>query len=156
MGNSPQAQGASGLSITGAGLSAYGDVLKGQGVAAGDTFKANMLEVNAQRGQVAAVETGADLSTKLTSTLGNIDAIQAASHADPTSPTAAAISDTTEQRGLAQKSIAVDNIVAQSQQEEAEASYLRSAGKTALLSGDIGAGSDILGALGKAFMPIGG
>jgi hypothetical protein len=71
-------------------------------------------------------------------------------------PDAAAVSDTTEQRGLAQKSIAVDNIVAQSQQEEAEATYLRSAGKTALLSGDIGAGADILGAVGKAVTGLGG
>jgi hypothetical protein len=156
MGNSPQAQGASGLSIAGAGLSAYGDVLKGQGVAAGENYKADMLEVNAQRGQVAAVETGADLSTKLTNTLGNIDAIQAASHADPTSPTAAAISDTTEQRGLAQKSIAVDQIMAQSQQEESDAAYLRSSSKYALLGGDLTAGADILGALGKAAAGFGG
>jgi hypothetical protein len=156
MGNSPQAQGASGLSIAGAGLGAYGDILKGQGTAAGDTFKANMLEVNAQRGQVAAVETGADLSTRLTQTIGNIDAMQSAAHTDITSPTAAAVRDTQEQRGLTQKSIAVDQIMAQSQQEEAEAAYLRSAGKTALLSGEIGAGADILGAVGKAVTGLGG
>jgi hypothetical protein len=45
--------------------------------------------------------------------------------------------------------IAVDNILAQSRQQEAEAAYLRSAGKSALLSGYIRAGADLLGAVGQ-------
>jgi hypothetical protein len=141
---------ASGASITGAGLGAYGDVLKGEGVAAGDNYKAAALEDAAQRGRVAAVETGAQYSNKLASTLANIDAIRAAAHTDPTSPTGAAVRDWTEQLGLSQKSIAVDQIMAQSRQEQDEAAYLRSASKTALLSGDISAGADIVGAFSKA------
>ncbi len=156
MGSSPQSAGASGFSIAGAGLSAYSDILKGQGVAAGDTFKAEVLEQNAQRGQVQAAEVGADMSRKLSIDLGNIDAMRAAAHTDITSPTGAAIRDNAENIGLTQKSIAVDQIMAQSRQEQDEAAYLRSASKTALLSGDIGAGADIFGALGKATQNIPG
>jgi hypothetical protein len=52
-------------------------------------------------------------------------------HTDPTSPTSAAVRDLNETLGLTQKSIAVDQIMAQSAQEESDAAYLRSAAKTA-------------------------
>jgi hypothetical protein len=142
---------ASAASIGGAGLKAYGDILSSQGVAAGDTFKAQMLEMNAKRGQVAAVQTGAALSARLSQTLGNIDTMRAASHSDPTSPTAAAYRDQQEQLGLSQKAIAVDQILAQSRQEQDEAAYLRRAGKYALTQGYISAGADVLGGAAKAF-----
>jgi hypothetical protein len=142
-----------GASIAGAGLGAYGDVLKGQGVQAGDVFKASMLEQAAERGRVAAVQTGADYSRKIAMDLSNIDAIRAAGHTDPTSPTGAAVRDFHEEIGLSQKSIAVENILAQSQQQLAEAAYLRQAGKTALLSGYIGAGADIAKGVSMAFSP---
>lgn len=136
----------SGMSIAGAGL---GDIVKAKGIEQGDIFKADMLEANAKRGEVAAVQTGGDYTRKLATDLGNIDAIRAARHSDPFSPTGAAISDTHEQLGLTQKSIAVDSILAQARQQEAEAAYLRSAGKSALLSGYISAGVDTAGALSK-------
>jgi hypothetical protein len=40
------------------GLGAYGTILSSQGVAAGDTFKIASLDAAAQRGRVAAVQTG--------------------------------------------------------------------------------------------------
>jgi hypothetical protein len=138
----------SGASIAGAGLGAWGSVVQAQGVQQGDIFKANMLEANAQRGEVAAVQTGGDYTRKLAIDLGNIDILRASAHTDPTSTTGAAIRDTNEQFGLTQKSIAVDNIMAQARQQEAEAAYLRSAGKSALLSGEISAGAGLLGAVG--------
>jgi hypothetical protein len=150
MGSSPVASVAS---VGGAGLKAYGDITSAQGVAAGDTFKAQMLEQNAQRGQVAAVQTGAAMSAKLAQTLGNIDAVRAASHSDITSPTAAAYRNQQEQLGLSQKAIAVDQILAQSRQEEDEAAYLRRAGKFALTQGYISAGADVLSGAAKAFTP---
>lgn len=156
MDKTQQAAGASGTSIAGAGLQAYGEILKSQGVAAGDTFKADVLEQNAQRGQVAAVQTGGDMTRKLNIDLGNIDAMRAAAHTDITSPTGAAIRDNAENIGLTQKSIAVDQIMAQSRQQQDEAAYLRSAGKQALLAGDVSAGADVLGALGKAIPLIPG
>ncbi len=139
----------SGISIAGAGLGAWSSVVQAKGVQQGDIFKANILEENAKRGEVAAVQTGGDFTRKLVNDLGNIDAIRAASHADINSPTGAAISDTHEQLGLTQKAIAVDNILAQSRQQDAEAAYLRSAGKSALLSGYISAGAGLLGAVGQ-------
>jgi hypothetical protein len=135
-----------GFSIAGAGLGAVSSVRQAKGVQQGDIFKAEMLEENAKRGEVAAVQTGADMTRKR---LGNIDILRAAAHTDPTSATGAAIRDTHEQFGLTQKSIAVDNIMAQARQQESEAAYLRSAGKSALLSGYIGAGAGLLGAVGQ-------
>jgi hypothetical protein len=82
--------------------------------------------------------------------LGNIDVIRAAAHDDPTSPTGAAYRDYQEQIGNTQKSITVTNILAQSQQQEADAAYLRSAGNAALLSGTIGAVGSFLGGAGSA------
>jgi hypothetical protein len=149
------AQNSGGASLAAAGLQAAGDIVSSRGIAAGDTFKANILEENAQRGQVAAIETGAAASEQLARTLSNIDAVRAAANTNPTSPTGAAVRDWSEQIGLTQKSIAVDNIVAQSRQQEAEATYLRAAGKTALLSGDISAGAGVLKALGPALGPTG-
>lgn len=138
------------MSIAGAGFSAYGDILKGQGIAAGDTFKASILEEQAKRGELAAVQTGAGLTRKLATDMGNIDAIRASVHADPTSPTGGAIRSTFEQTALTNKSIAVDNITAQARQEQAEAEYLKGAAKQALLAGEVSAGADILKALGQA------
>lgn len=144
------------MSIAGAGLGAYSQIVSAQGVQQGDIFKADILEANAKRGEVAAVQTGADYSRKLSVDLGNIDAMRAARHTDPNSPTGAAISGTHEQLGLAQKSIAVDNILAQSRQQESEAAYLRSAGKSALLSGYLGAGATLLKGIGGALAGGGG
>lgn len=143
-------QGASGTSIAGAGLSAYADILKGEGTAAGENYKAASLENAAARGRVAAAQTGASETERLANSLGNIDAVRAAAHTDPTSPTGAAIRDWNETLGLTKKSIDVDNIMAQSQQEASDAAYLRSASKYALLGGELAAGSDIIGALNKA------
>jgi hypothetical protein len=70
---------AAGSSIAGAGLGAYGDIVKSQGIAAGDTFQASMLEENTKRGEVAAVETGAQYSNKIANTLANVDVMRAAS-----------------------------------------------------------------------------
>jgi hypothetical protein len=147
-------QQAGGTSIMGAGLSAYSDILSSEGTAAGENYKAASLENAAQRGRVAAVETGASETEQLVNTLGNIDAVRAAAHADPTSPTGAAIRDWNEQLGLTKKSIDVNNIMAQSQQEESDAAYLRSASKFALLGGELSAGADILKAAGPALLSL--
>jgi hypothetical protein len=141
---------ASGTSVAGAGLAAYSDLLKGQGTAAGENYKAASLENAAARGRVASVQTGAAETEHLVNALGNIDAVRASANADPTSPTGAAIRDWNETLGLTKKSIDVDSIMAQSQQESSDAAYLRSASKYALLGGKLAAGSDILSSLNKA------
>lgn len=143
------AQNASGASIASLGLSAYSDVLKGQGTQAAYDYKAASLENAAKRGMVASAQTGAAETIKLDQTLGMIDSVRAAAHADPTSPTGAAIRDWNETLGLTKKSIDVDNIMAQSRQELDDAAYLRAAGGHALKMGYVNAGTDILSAMSK-------
>jgi hypothetical protein len=138
------------FSIGGLGLSAYSSILSSQGTAAGMNYKAASLENAAARGKVAAAQTGASLSERLAMDLGNIDAVRAAAHTDPTSPTGAAIRDWNESLGLTNKSIAVNNLLAQSKQQESDAAYLRSASKTALLGGELSAGADVLKGIGQA------
>jgi hypothetical protein len=145
---------ASGLSIGSAGLKTYGDYLSSRGKAAGQTYRAQTLEANAQRARVAAVQTGAAESQQLASTLSNIDAVRAAAHGDPTSPMAAAYRDQQEDLGLTKKSIDVDNIMQQARQDDSDAAYLRSSAKYSLLGGDVAMGSDVLSALSKAMLPI--
>jgi hypothetical protein len=99
--------------------------------------------------RVAAAQTGATASERLAADLGNIDALRAAAHSDPTSPTSAAVRDLHESLGLTQKSSADDQIMAQSAQEESDAAYLRSASKYALLAGELGAGATLLGGIGQ-------
>jgi hypothetical protein len=139
---------AAGLSLASAGLSAYGSIVKGQGEQAADEYKAQSLERAAESGKVKATQASGMYTENLNRTLGNIDAVRAAAHDDPTSPTGAAIRDTAEYQGERQKTITVDNILEQAERDAADAAYMRSAGKYALLSGKIGAGANILNALG--------
>lgn len=142
------AAGAAGAaSVASIGLSAYGSILKGQGEAAGDEYKAEALERHAQVGRVKAVQTDAGLTEQLNNTLGNIDVTRAAMH-DAASPTGAAIRDTAEYQGDRQKSITVDNILEQVDQDTSDAAYMRTAAKYALLGGDISAAAGGLKALG--------
>lgn len=140
-------------SIASVGLNAYGDVTKASGVSAGDQFKAAELDRAAEYGELKAKQTSGQLTRSLSMTLGNIDAIRSAAHDDPTSPTGAAVRDYAEDVGTTQKTIQVDSILQQSQQDEADAAYLRKASSNALLSGDIAAAGDLLkgasGALGS-------
>ncbi len=146
---------AAGTSIAGAGLGAYAQILASQGTAAGENYKAASLENAAARGRVAAVQTGASATESLNFNLGNIDAVRAAAHTDPTSPTGAAIRDWNETLGLTKKAIDVDNIMAQSAQESSDAAYLRSASKYALLGGELSAGATLLGAASQGLTALG-
>ena len=144
---------ASGASIASSGLKAYGDYESGVGKAAGATYRAQTLEANAQRARVSAVQTGAAESQQLATTLGNIDAVRAAAHGDPTSPMASAYRNQQEDIGQTKKAIDVDNIMQQARQDDSDALYLRSSAKYALLGGEVAAGSDVLSGLSSALMP---
>jgi hypothetical protein len=109
-----------------------------------NTFQSEELERQAQYKGLEASQANAQLIRNLGITLGNIDAVRAASHDSPTSPTGAAVRDYTEMVGTEQKNIKVDSIMAQAQMDEANAAYLRTASTTALLSGGISAGGGIL------------
>lgn len=146
---------ASGSSIASIGLSAYGAILQSRGTQKADEFKAERLERAAAIGRTAATQTAAQYSEDLVKTLGNIDAIRAAAHTDPTSPTGVAVRERADYLGTRAKTAAVANILAQSDQQEADARYLRYAGKEALLAGKISAASTILKGISGMGMPAG-
>jgi Apolipoprotein L len=145
---------ATGLAAGGAGLGAVSSLLQAQGTSSADIYKAEQLERAAQYGDLKATQTGAEMTRNLNIKLGNIDAIRAASRDDPTSPTGAAVRDYTQEVGTEQKNITVDSILAQSQEDESNAAYLRSLSSTALLSGDLSAIGGLLGKGGLAGLPI--
>lgn len=137
------ASAAGGNSIMSLGLSAYSTMLSAQGTADADEFQARKLESAATYGDLKAVQASGQMTRQLTQTLGNIDAVQAAAGADPTSPTGAAIRDNAEEIGTDQKRITVDSIMAQSTQDRNDAAYYRSAASSALFAGGVGAAAGI-------------
>jgi hypothetical protein len=139
----------SALSIASAGLSAYGSFEKGKGQEAADEYKAQELQRQAEIGKIKATEVSGQMTEHLNQTLGNIDAIRAAAHDDPTSPTGAAVRDLAESQGIRQKNIGVTNILEQSAQDQADAAYMQRAGALAMQGGEISAGADVLKALGS-------
>lgn len=143
------ANSASTLSMASVGLSAGGAILKGIGGFEADKYQSEKLERAAEFGRVKATQTSAQLTERLNNTLGNIDAIRAAGHNDPTSPTGVAVREYAEAQGERQRTISVDNILQQSAQDEADAAYMRHAGSIALLAGGVGGAA----ALTKGFGP---
>jgi hypothetical protein len=139
---------AGGMSLASTGFKMYGDYLTSRGTAAGDVFEAQMREQQAEYGQLKAVQSNAQLTRNLAISLAHIDAVRAASHTDPTSPTGAAVRGTIEERGIEAKDITVENILQQSRMDEASAAYLRSSASNALLSGDIAMAGQLFGGLG--------
>lgn len=112
--------------------------------------KADRLARAADYGRTAANQTNAAMTEDLSNTLGSIDAIRAASGTDPTSPTTAAYRDRQEFVGTRKKNIQITNILGQSEQDDADAAYLRSSGNYAMQAGQMGA----LGGLVKGFSSI--
>ncbi len=129
----------------GAGIfQAAGSIVQGIGTSNADKYQAAEQEQAAQYGELRATQTNAALTRNLNQTLGNIDAVRAAARTDPTSPTGAAVRNTVEATSTENKNIQVDSIMAQAEQDQANAAYLRSASSMALLSGGIGAFGDLL------------
>ena len=103
----------------------------------------------AQYGDLKAVQTGAQMTRNLNTTLGNIDAVRAATNTDPSSPTGAAVRDNQEAIGEDQRNIAVGSIEAQTAQNRTDAAFYRQASSDALLSGNIAAVAGVATAVGK-------
>jgi hypothetical protein len=141
------------LSLASVGFSAAGSLVGAQGTSAADKYQAEQFKRDAAYGELKATQTNADLTRNLTMTLGHIDAIRAAGRLDPTSPTSAAVRGQAEEIGTEQKNIKVDSLLAQAQQDEAAASYMRQASSVALLGGGVGALAGILGKNGFAGLP---
>ena len=154
-GGSSGATPAGGMSLAGAGLSAYSTILQSQGTANADEYQAEKLQAAATYGDLKAVQTGGQMTRNLNTTLGNIDAVRAAANDDPTSPTGAAVRDNQEDIGNQNKSITVNSILQQSIQERNDAAYYKSAASNALFSGGIGAAAGLVGAIGKGLQAVG-
>jgi hypothetical protein len=125
------------MSLAATGFAMASEYTKSRGEAAAEKFKAEELEQQAQYGELKATQTNAQMTRNLAISLGRLDAIRAASHTDPSSPTGAAVRGFIEERGTEAKGITVENILQQSRMDEANAAYMRSAASNALLSGDI-------------------
>lgn len=137
-----------GASLAGYALSAIGSLVAGEGQQAAAEYKAESLERAAEIGKVKAVQTSADLTQRLNTTLGNIDTIRAAAHDDPTSPTGGVVRDYQERLGTERRTIAVQNILEQSSQDASDAKYMRTAGQYAMLGGELGAGASLFKGIG--------
>lgn len=149
---------ASGLSLASTGLNMFGEYESSRGNAAGDQYRAEVLDRAAQYGELKATQTNAQMTRNLAISLGKLDTIRAAGHTDPFSPTGAAVRQTESDIGTEQKNIKVTSIMEQSQLDESEAAYMRYAGSEALLAGDIGiAGAGFKGLAGAfSGLPGGG
>lgn len=135
-----------GLSIASAGLGAVSKGIAASGTASADQYKAEQLDEAAQYGELKASQTSGQMTRNLSMTLGHIDAVRGAMHADPNSPTGVAVRDYTEAVGTQQKDITVDSITAQAKMDESNAAYLRDASSKALLGGDLGIAGSLLSA----------
>lgn len=124
-------------------------IMSGAGTQAADQFQAAELSQKAQLGQAAAVEVNSDNVARLNQSLGNIDAVRAAAGDSMAAPTAAALRGVTTQRADEANAIQVGNILQQSQTDQAEASYLQSAGSFSLMQGILGGVAGAAGNIAK-------
>jgi hypothetical protein len=150
------ASAAGGTSLASIGLQAYATILQSQGTANADEYQAAKLESAATYGELKAAQTGGQMTRSLNNTLGNIDAVRAAANTDPSSPTGAAVRDNQEAIGNDQRSIAVNSILAQSNQDRNDAAYYKSAAHNALLSGGISAAAGVFSGITKGLSGSGG
>lgn len=140
---------ASGTSLLTMGLSAYGAVEQGSATQASDTFQADKATQAAQIGKLQANLTDTTMTENLNKTLGNIDAVRAAAHDDPTSPTAQAVEGWQTELSNRQRLAAVGTQRAQADEDTASANYLQQAGSFAQQQGDLNAAITVASGVGK-------
>jgi hypothetical protein len=140
---------AGGMSLAATGFKVLSDYVRSRAEAGADVYKSELFEQQAEYGRLKATQTNAQLTRNLAITLGHVDAVRAAMHTDPYSPTGAAVRGEMEATGQMRKDITVENILQQARMDEANAAYMRSQSSNALLSGNIAM-------LGDAFQGIGG
>lgn len=139
-------------SLASAGFAAYGETQKAAGTNAADQAQASRLERAAEYGKLSAAQTSSQLTERLNITLANIDTVRAAANTDPNSPTGIAVKEHEAYLGERQRNIAVENIMAQSEQDVSDAAYMRQAGSYALAQGNTAAFATLL----KGFSSVGG
>lgn len=137
-------------SVASLALTVAGDITKGNATQAADNFQADRAQRAAEFGQMQATLTDTTMREQLNTTLGNIEAVRAAAHADPNSPTGAALLDSSEALSDRQRMAAVGSIKAQSAEDLASADYLRKAGDFAVTQSYLTAATDVAGGVFKA------
>jgi hypothetical protein len=147
---------AAGMSLAATGFKMLGDYTSSRAEAGADVYKSELLQQQAQYGELKAKQTNAQMTNRLAVTLGHIDAVRAAAHTDPTSPTGAAIRGERELLGTEQKEITVENIMQQARMDEANAAYMRSQSSNALLSGNVAMLGDLFSGAAGAMSGMGG
>ena len=125
------------MSLAATGFKMLGDYTSSRAEAGADVYKSELLEQQAEYGRLKATQTNAQMTRNLAITLGHVDAVRAAMHTDPTSPTGAAVRGEMEATGQMKKEITVENIMQQARMDEANAAYMRTQSSNALLQGDI-------------------
>jgi len=147
---------AGGMSLAATGFKMLGDYTSSRAEAGADVYKSEVLEEQATYGRLKATQTNAQMTKNLAITLGHVDAVRAAAHTDPSSPTGAAVRGEYEYEGTEKKNITVANIEQQVRMDEANAAYLRSAASNAIMAGDISAAGDFFSGLSGALGGPGG
>jgi hypothetical protein len=147
---------AGGMSLAATGYKMLGDYTSSRAEAGADVYKSELLEQQAQYGRLKADQTNAQMTRNLAISLGHLDAIRAAGHGDPSSPTSVAVRGFKEEVGTEEKGITVENILQQSRMDEANAAYLRTQSSNILLAGDIGMAGDFFSGLSGAAKSMGG
>jgi hypothetical protein len=147
---------AGGTSMAATGFKMLADYTSSRAEAGADVYKSELLQQQAQYGELKATQTNAQMTRRLAVTLGHIDAVRAAAHTDPTSPTGAAVRGEREMELGTQKEITVENIMQQARMDESNAAYMRSQSSNALLSGNIAMLGDLFQGGAGAFKGTGG
>jgi hypothetical protein len=122
---------------------------KGAATKVADEFQATKANEAAKFGRLQADLNDVTAREWLNTTLGNIDAIRAAAHIDPTSPTTQAVEQWQTQISERQRLAASGTLRAQASADDASAEYLRTAGAFAQQQSYLKAGIDVLGAASK-------
>ena len=146
---------AGGMSLAATGFKVLGDYTASRAEAGGDVYKSELLEQQAAFGRLKATQTNAQLTRNLAITLGHVDAVRAAMHTDPSSPTGAAVRGEMEATGEMRKDITVENILQQTRMDEAGAAYMRSQASNALLQGNMSMLADAFSGAAGAFSGAG-
>lgn len=129
---------AKGLPFVGAALSIGGSYLQGKGLEAGYQHEEEKAQQKARAARVAADQTDAALTDELSTTLGNIRAIEAAANIDPSSPTSLAIMQHEQDVAGRAMRIKRGNYMAQAGQSESDAAYYSYAARMALPTSLVG------------------
>lgn len=136
-------------SIGGLALEAGSSIYKGLGDKATQDYMAQRDQRNAQFGRLKADQAGAHMQEELNNTIANIDVIRSAAGTDPLSPTGLALREEERRVGDRERRTRLSSIMAQVDEDEATATYRRSAGRQALLGSFLGASARLGRGLGS-------